>query len=118
MTVTVTRRCEGYSCGGAVKLPEVTPDCWLKGWVWQTPPGQCSIATVHLNADAGIVPCCASLALALNVIWSPTAQVSAAVGVTVPRTGALLPAWICWVAVAVWPWPSFTSSLAVQVPAA
>ena len=67
--------------------------------MWQTPLGQCPIATFQQNAEAGRVPCCGSLAVAQKLIGLPTAQVSAGSGVTVPSVGAALPAWICWVAV-------------------
>ena len=76
--------------------------------MWQTSLGQCWMARFQVNAEAGMVPCWASVAVAEKLIVSPTAQVSVEAGVTVPRTGAVLPAWICWVAVDVWPWPSLT----------
>src|SRR4029079_1528673 len=108
VTVTVSRRCDGYSWSGAWKLPDETPGKVLRLCVWHTSPGQCRMARFHENAEAGRAPCCGSVAVAEKLTVCTTDQVSIGSGVTVPSTGAELPDWICWVAVDVWPWPSST----------
>ena len=108
VTVTVSRRCEGYSWSGAWKLPDETPGKVVRLCVWHTSPGQCRMARFHEYAKAGRGSCWASVAVAEKLIVCPTDQVSVGAGMTVPSTGAELPAWICWVAVDVWPWPSST----------
>ena len=113
VTVTVSRRCEGYSWSGAWKLPDETPGKVVRLCVWHTSPGQCRMARFHENAEAGMVPCWGSVARRREVDRLPDRPGERGAGVTVPSTGAELPAWICWVAVDVWPWPSSTRRLDV-----
>ena len=55
VTLTVTRRCEGYSWSGATNVPLLTPDSSWITWAWHE-PGQWSISKVQWNADAASEP--------------------------------------------------------------
>ncbi len=79
-------------------------------WIWCSWQfdGQCSILSVQSKAEAGSVPSCASVAVPVKSIWSPTDHVSEASGSEMVGTGALFPAEIVLNEVSVWPSLSVT----------
>ncbi len=74
---------------------------------WQF-DGQCSILSVHSNAESGRAPSWASVAWPENEISSPTAQVSELDGESMWATGGVEPAVIVWWTVSLWPSGSVT----------
>ena len=91
VAVTVNRRWDGYSWSGAVNEPVRVP---LSSWMmceWQSPPGQCIISNVQLNAAAPSVPSCASEPVALKLIVSPTRHVSPFAGAVMVTDGGEFP---------------------------
>src|SRR6266536_2138558 len=99
--------------------PPATPVKVFIGWLWQSVRVMqwCRIS-VQVNAEAGSVPCCGSLACPEKAIVSPTAQVSEPDGESMTAVGAALPAEMVTVAVSVALYGSVTVSLAVYVPTA
>src|SRR5205807_9252329 len=97
--------------------PPVTPVNVFIGCTWQlVGVRQWCITTCQVNADAGSVPCCGSVAWPEKVTTSPTAHVNDAEGESMNAVGASLPAWIVTAFVSAAPNGSVTVSLAVKVP--
>ncbi len=109
VTVRRSSRCDGYSWSGATNEPPATPTKSCSGCVWQF-DGQWWRISDQLNADAGSVPCCGSVAEPENETVLPTRQVVPAVGVTIDATGGEFPAVIVTASVSEAPGGSVTRS--------
>src|SRR5678816_2152744 len=89
VAINRSSRYDGYSWSGAVKLPLLTPLKVCSTWVWQL-EGQWNITRSQRSADAGRVPCSASLACPEKETTVPTDQVVALVGESMTGVGGVL----------------------------